>query len=77
MWDITLWCNKGQGMYYLVRLRDGAYKRSLPANWGTYSVPPFFLSQIEELVKANICDRDRSVLQQLALNVHVKHSDLT
>ena len=28
-------------------------------------------------VKAGTCARDRRVLQQLVLNVHVKHSDLT
>ena len=40
--------------------------------------PPFFpLSQTEEPAKASTCARDRRVLQQLALNVHVKHSDLT
>ena len=27
--------------------------------------------------KAGTCARDRRALQQLALNVHVKHSDLT
>ena len=36
-----------------------------------------FLSQTEELAKAGTCVRDRRALQQLALNVHVKHSDLT
>ena len=46
-------------------------------------VPPssspllFFLSQTEEPAKAGTCARDRRALQQLALNVHVKHSDLT
>ena len=29
------------------------------------------------LWKAGTCARDRRALQQLALNVHVKHSDLT
>ena len=38
---------------------------------------PFFLSQTEEPAKAGICARDRRALRQLALNVHVKHSDLT
>ena len=28
-------------------------------------------------MKAGTCARDRRALQQLALNVHVKHSDLT
>ena len=34
------------------------------------------LFQTEELTKASTCARDRRALQQLALNVHVKHSDL-
>ena len=38
---------------------------------------PFFLSRTEEPAKAGTCARDRRALQQLALNVHVKHSDLT
>ena len=43
-----------------------------------YSVPPFFsLSRTEEPTKAGTCTRDRRALQQLALNVHVKHSDMT
>ena len=37
----------------------------------------FFLSQTEEPAKTGACARDRRALQQLALNVHVKHSDLT
>ena len=36
-----------------------------------------FLSRTEEPVKAITCAHDRCVLQQLALNVHFKHSDLT
>ena len=47
----------------------------------SYSLPPpppfFFLSWTEEPVKAGTCARDRRALQQLALNVHVKHTDLT
>ena len=39
--------------------------------------PLFFLSRTEEQAKACTCVRDRRALQQLALNVHVKHSDLT
>ena len=38
---------------------------------------PFFLFRIEEPTKARTCARDRRALQQLTLNVHVKHSDLT
>ena len=41
--------------------------------------PPFFFpqSRTEEPAKAGTCARDRRALQQLALNVHVKHPDLT
>ena len=39
--------------------------------------PLFFLSRTEEPAKASTCAHDRRALQQLALNVHVKHSDLT
>ena len=35
------------------------------------------LSMTEEPAKPGKCARDRRALQQLALNVHVKHSDLT
>ena len=35
------------------------------------------LSGTEEPLKAGTCARDRRALQQLALSVHVKHSDLT
>ena len=47
------------------------------------AVPPYFrphfifLSWTEELAFAGTCARDRHALQQLALNVHVKHSELT
>ena len=41
-----------------------------------HSLPFFFLSRTEEQAKADTCARDRRVLQQLALNVHVKLSDL-
>ena len=37
----------------------------------------YSLSRTEEPAKAGTCSRDRRALQQLALNVHVKHSDLT
>ena len=40
--------------------------------------PPFlFLFRTAELAKANTSARDRHALQQLALTVHIKHSDLT
>ena len=35
------------------------------------------MSRTEEPAKASTCARDRRALQQLVLNVHVKHSDLT
>ena len=40
---------------------------------------PFFppQDQTKKLVKASTCARDKHALQQLALKVHVKHSDLT
>ena len=41
------------------------------------SSPFFVLSRTEEPAKADTCARDRRALQQLALNVHVRHSDLT
>ena len=42
-----------------------------------YSLPPFFfLSRTEEPMKSGTCAHDRHVLQQLARNVHIKHSDL-
>ena len=36
----------------------------------------FFLSRTEKPAKVGTCVLDRRALQQLALNVHVKHSDL-
>ena len=42
-----------------------------------YSLPLFSLSLTEESAKAGTCARDRRALQQLVLNVNVKHSDLT
>ena len=39
--------------------------------------PNASLSRTEKPAKAGTCTRDRRALQQLALNVHVKHSDLT
>ena len=39
--------------------------------------PFFFLSRTEEPAKAGTCARDKRAIQQLALNVHVKQSDLT
>ena len=39
---------------------------------------PFFsLSRTDDPTKVGTCVRDRRALQQLALNVHVKHYDLT
>ena len=43
-----------------------------------YSLPHyFFQSRTEYPTKAGICAHDRHLLQQLALNVHIKHSELT
>ena len=42
-----------------------------------YSLPFFPVSRTEEPAKASTCARDRRAVQQLALKVHVKHSDLT
>ena len=39
--------------------------------------PPFFSCPGEEPANLDTCARDRRALQQLALNVQVKHSDLT
>ena len=52
----------------------------VPASAGGPSPPPpplFFLSRKDEQPKAGTCAHDRRALQQHALNVHVKHSDLT
>ena len=43
----------------------------------TISSDVVFLSRTEEPVKGGTCARDRRALQQLALNEHVKHSDLS
>ena len=65
------WCNKGRGMYSLVACRQC---RLPPPSLLPF---PFFpLSRTEEPAKVGTCARDRRALQQLALNVHVKHSDL-
>ena len=56
--------------YILSCLWDGAYKRPC-------QMERVFLSRTEEPAKAGTCAHDRRALQQLALNVHVKHSDLT
>ena len=40
-----------------------------------HPLPFFFLSWTEEPTKVGTCAHDRRALQQLALNVHVKHSD--
>ena len=45
-----------------------------PTHTHTYPLPSFFfLSRTEEPPKVGTCSRDRRALQQLALNVHVKH----
>ena len=35
------------------------------------------LSWTEELTKTGTCAHDRRALEKLAMNVHIKHSDLT
>ena len=65
------------------RFRSDCSYSLVPASAGVppptppYSLTLFFLSRTEEPAKAGTCARDRRTLQQLALNVHVKHPDLT
>ena len=49
----------------------------LPCTLTPSPLPIFSLSQTDEPEKSGTCAPDRCALQQLALNVHVKHSDLT
>ena len=66
-------------LWHLAYLKTCIYK-TLQIMIQKLTPPPFFfffLSWTEELTKAGTCARDRHALQQLALNVHVKHSDLT
>ena len=51
----------------------------VPASAGgpPYSPSLFFLTRTTEPAKAGTCARDRRALQQLVLNVNVKHFDLT
>ena len=66
-------------LWHLAYLKTCIYK-TLQIMIQKLTPPPFFfffLSWTEELTKAGTCARDRRALQQLALNVHVKHSDLT
>ena len=56
--------NKDRDLSYT--LRNGAYKIFLLQS-----------SRTEETAKAGTCAQDRRALQQLALNVHIKLSDLT
>ena len=57
-------------LYYRIRNNTADFKDWVGA--GTED-----LSRTEEPAKASDCARDRRALQQLALKVHVKHSDLT
>ena len=52
---------------------------TLPLSYATYPLRSviYDISAIYYYVKAGICARDRRALQQLALNVHVKHTELT
>ena len=57
------WYNKGRGMCY-------------PLSGMVLMNDPLLLMRIPAPDRGT-CARDRRQLQQLALNVHVKHSDLT
>ena len=61
------------------RFRSDCSYSLVPVGAAGPPLPPlfFFLSRREEPAKASICTRDRRALQQLVLNGHVKHSDLT
>ena len=52
-----------------------AHSKLLSANIVVDGFPYVSLSQTKEPAKAGTCARDRRALQQLDLNVHVKHSD--
>ena len=67
-----------QGPAYYIFRSDCSYSLVPASAGGSPLLPPsFFLSRIEEPAKAGTCACDRRALQQLALNVHIKHSDLT
>ena len=66
------------------RFRSDCSYSLVPASAGGAPLTPpltphlfSFLSQTEEPANAGTCACDRRALQQLALNMHVKHSDLT
>ena len=60
---------------------SGLILRDIPNSMTPHTPSALFflvaLSWTEVPVKAGTCARDRRALQQLALKVHVKHSDLT
>ena len=53
---------------------EGSIRRPI-APWAN-ALPLSYVPLPEEPAKAGTCARDRRALQQLALNVHVKHSDM-
>ena len=53
--------------------RCASYLYTSKYNLNTTFIP----SRTEEPAKAGTCAHDRRALQQLSLNVHIKHSDLT
>ena len=62
------------------RFRSDCLYSLVPASAGGLPLLPppfFFLSRTDEPAKDGTCAHDRCALPQLALNVHVKHSDLT
>ena len=70
---IFLHWHQKECLWKLVLVRRTGISLNLTAS----EILSFFLSRTEEPVKACTYDRDRCALQQLALNVHVKNSDLT
>ena len=69
---------EGIGDSIMYRFRSDCSYSLVPANaGGPPLLPPPCFSCPGQRNKASTCARDRRALQQLALNVHVIHSDLT
>ena len=49
----------------------------MKAHTTAFVTPALAGTRKKEPAKPGTCARDRRALQQLALNVHIKHSDLT